>query len=68
MEGITFAVDDKGRRASVIIDLKKHAALWEDIYDSLLVEQRKGEPRKSFSAVAERFERKAKQRSGVKRR
>lgn len=60
MEGITFTVDTKGRRTGVIIDLKKHGELWEDIYDSLLVEQRKNEPRVSLASVERKFKRKLK--------
>jgi hypothetical protein len=31
MTGIKFITDEKGRKTAVIIDLKKHKALWEDI-------------------------------------
>ena len=31
MTGIQFVTDDKGRKTAVLIDLKKHARLWEDL-------------------------------------
>ena len=31
MNGIQFVTDDKGRKAGVLIDLKKHQAIWEDL-------------------------------------
>ena len=59
MEGITYTVDAKGKRTGVIIDLKKHGELWEDIYDNLLAEQRKNEPRESLASVERRMKKKA---------
>jgi hypothetical protein len=35
MEGIQFLTNDKGERVAVQIDLRKHADVWEDVYDSL---------------------------------
>ena len=31
MPGIEFVVDARGRRKSVVIDLGRHGALWEDL-------------------------------------
>lgn len=36
MQGIQFLIDDQGRKTAVLIDLKEHGELWEDIYDSLI--------------------------------
>jgi hypothetical protein len=33
MTGIQFVTDDKGRKTAVLIDLKKHKAIWEDFWD-----------------------------------
>jgi hypothetical protein len=63
MEGITYTVDAKGRRTGVIIDLKKHGELWEDIYDNLLAEQRKNEPRESLASVQKRLKKKVKNKT-----
>jgi PHD/YefM family antitoxin component YafN of YafNO toxin-antitoxin module len=37
-------VDDSGKKKAVIIDLEEWGELWEDIYDILISEQRRGEP------------------------
>jgi hypothetical protein len=41
MTGIQFITDEAGRRTAVVIDLKKHNALWEDIEDVLLSRSRR---------------------------
>jgi hypothetical protein len=51
MKGVEFVVDEAGNRKAVLIDLKKHRGLWEDFYDTLLVKQRKSEPRESLEEV-----------------
>ena len=43
MTGIQFITDDKGRKTAVLIDLKKHARLWEDFWDGLVSESRRKE-------------------------
>jgi len=43
MTGIQFITDAKGHRTAVVIDLKKHRALWEDIEDGLISESRRKE-------------------------
>ncbi|HMD99768.1 MAG TPA: hypothetical protein VKM93_20870 [Terriglobia bacterium] len=43
MTGIQFVTDDKGRRTAVLIDLRKHRALWEDFWDGLVSESRRNE-------------------------
>ena len=40
MTGIQFVTDAKGRRVAVQINLKKHKALWEEIWDGLTSESR----------------------------
>jgi len=49
--GIDFLVDTRGRRKSVVIDLRRHRALWEDVYDAYLAGQRRKEPRESLAKV-----------------
>ena len=44
MKGVQFVVDDSGKKKAVIIDLEEWGELWEDIYDILISEQRRGEP------------------------
>ncbi len=43
MNGIQFITDDKGHKTAAVIDLKKHKALWEDIWDGLVSEARRKE-------------------------
>ncbi len=43
MTGIQFVADEKGRRTAVLIDLKKHRAIWEDFWDGLVSESRRRE-------------------------
>jgi len=59
MSGISFMVDERGRKSAVVIDLRKHERLWEDFYDSLLAKSRANEPRESFEAVRQRLTRKS---------
>ena len=55
MEGIRFLVDEQGEKTAVQIDLGKYGELWEDIYDVLLAEMRKDEPRESLDNVKQRL-------------
>ena len=43
MTGIQFITDEKGRKIGVLIDLKKHAAIWEDFWDGYVSESRRKE-------------------------
>lgn len=43
MTGIQYVADEKGRKVAVQIDLKKHKALWEEIQDGLIAQERKSE-------------------------
>ncbi len=45
MKGIQYIVDSKGQKKAVILDLKIHADLWEDIQDVLVARKRVNEPR-----------------------
>ena len=55
MSGIQYIVDEKGKPTSVIVDLKRHSALWENMYDALIAKERKDEPRESLAAVRARL-------------
>ena len=41
MTGIQFVTDEKGRKTAVLIDLRKHRAIWEDFWDGLVSESRR---------------------------
>lgn len=43
MGGIQFLTDEKGRKVGVLIDLKKHGAVWQDFWDGLVSESRRKE-------------------------
>ena len=43
MTGIHFVTDERGRKAAVQIDLKKHGARLEDFWDGLISESRRKE-------------------------
>jgi hypothetical protein len=51
VKGVEFVVDEDGHKKAVLIDLKKHGAIWEDFYDTLKVNKRESEPRESLSEV-----------------
>ena len=51
MSGIQFVTDEKGRRVAVLIDLKKHRQLWEDIEDLFVSRSRRHEKRIPFEKV-----------------
>lgn len=43
MSGIQFVTDEKGRKVGVLIDRKKHGAIWEDLWEGLVSESRRKE-------------------------
>ena len=43
MTGIQYVTDEKGRKVGVLIDLRKHRAVWEDFWDGLVSESRRKE-------------------------
>ncbi len=63
MPGIEFLIDRNGRKKAVLIDLKKHKGLWEDLFDAYVAHQRRGEPRDSLAAVKRLVVAKAKRKA-----
>jgi len=63
MPGIEFLRDRKGRRKAVLIDLKKHKRLWEDLYDAYLAHSRRSERRESLATVRRLVEASAKRKA-----
>lgn len=57
MRGVKFLVDKNGKKTAVVLDLRKNAALWEDVYDSALARSRAREPRESLASVRRRLQR-----------
>jgi hypothetical protein len=62
MSGIQYVTDEKGRKVAVQIDLRKHKALWEDIQDGLIAQERKREAGVSYEEY-----RAGRAKSGTKR-
>jgi len=63
MPGIEFLIDRMGRKKAVLIDLKKHRELWEDLYDAYVAHHRHNEPRESLAAAKKLIETKAKRKA-----
>jgi hypothetical protein len=55
MTGIQYVTDEDGRKVAVLIDLKKHRELWEDIEDVLVSRSRRHEKRIPLDKVKERL-------------
>lgn len=55
MSGISFVIDEHGKKTAAVIDLRRHGTLWEDIYDSLIAAARAQEPRESLAEVKRRL-------------
>ncbi|MBI4700348.1 MAG: hypothetical protein HY744_04120 [Deltaproteobacteria bacterium] len=53
--GLQFVTDDRGQRLAVLLDLRRHAGLWEDIYDAIVARQRESEPRETIESVGRRL-------------
>jgi hypothetical protein len=51
MDGLSYIVDEKGRKRAVVVDLNIHGELWEDVYDAMIAEERKAEERLSWESV-----------------
>ena len=62
VKGVQFVVDAQGEKTAVVIDLKKHGALWEDFYDSAVAHARRDEARETLEAVKRRLSQRRKLR------
>ena len=58
--GIQYVTDEQGCKIAVQIDLKKHKALWEDIQDGLIAQDRKREASMPYEAYRAARKNKAK--------
>jgi hypothetical protein len=57
MRGVKCLVDKSGKKTEVVLDLRRNAAFWEDVYDSALARSRAREPRESLASVLRRLQR-----------
>ncbi|MCE7068379.1 hypothetical protein [Dyadobacter sp. CY326] len=48
MTGIRYITDDRGQKTDLIINLKEHGQIVEDLLDALLVEERRNEETMPF--------------------
>jgi hypothetical protein len=55
MKGVSYLVNKAGDKTAVILDLRKHRRLWEDMHDRLLIDSRKNEPRETLEQVRKRL-------------
>jgi hypothetical protein len=55
MTGIQYVTDENGNKVAVLINLKKHRELWEDIEDVLVSRSRRHEKRIPLDKVKERL-------------
>ena len=62
MKGVQFVIDERGHKTAVVIDLRRHATVWEDFFDVAAAKSRQDEPRESLAAVKRRLRRSRKLR------
>ncbi len=55
VKGVKFVVDEDGQKKAVLIDLKKHGAIWEAFYDTMMVKERESELRESLQEVKKKI-------------
>jgi hypothetical protein len=55
VKGVQFVSDSEGRKTAVLIDLRKHRQEWEDLYDVMVAESRRREPRVSLEELKRRL-------------
>ena len=60
MKGFQYVFDDQGEIHAVIINVKKHRKLWEDIQDILVARKRRKETPVPFDDVKKRLREKGK--------
>ena len=53
-----FLVDSQGEKTAWLLDCEKHDELWEDVYDSLIIESKKDEPRVPWEKIKRQLEEK----------
>ncbi len=65
IKGVQFVVNDAGKKTAVIINLEEWGELWEDIYDILVSESRRGEPTVPWEKLKAEMMKEERQRSNV---
>jgi hypothetical protein len=62
IRGIQFLSDAAGEKRGVLIDLRRHRRVWEDLYDAMVAESRKNEPRRDWEDVKRKLGARKRQR------
>ena len=57
IRGVKYLRDASGRSTAVVIDLRRHRALWEDFVDVATARARTSEPKESLASVRARLAR-----------
>jgi hypothetical protein len=68
MTGVQFVTDNKGRKVTVLIDLKKHGARIQDFWDGLISESRRDEVGIPLEKVKADLTRRGRLREQLRRR
>jgi hypothetical protein len=55
LKGIQFLFDAEGKETAVLINLRHNRQVWEDIYDVIVADSRKDEPRVAWEDVKRRL-------------
>ena len=55
LKGIQFLFDAEGKETAVLINLRHNRQVWEDIYDVIVADSRKDEPRVAWEEVKRRL-------------
>jgi len=55
LKGIQFLFDAEGKETAVLINLRHNRHVWEDIYDVIVADSRKDEPRVAWEEVKRRL-------------
>jgi hypothetical protein len=65
LKGVQFVTDDSGKRTAVLLNLAELGEIWEDIYDVLVSESRKGESAVAWETLKAEVKGKRKSRAAV---
>ena len=57
LRGVRFLHNAAGDRTAVLIDLRRHRALWQDFVDVAIAKERATEPTESLATVRARLQR-----------
>lgn len=52
---VQFFSDERGKKCLVLLDLRRHRGIWEDVYDRIVAESRKSEPRLDWEVAKRRL-------------